>query len=586
MFIPTTRAEAAELGWERFDVILVCGDTYIDSSYFGVALIGKLLIAEGYRVGIIAQPQLDSGIDIARLGEPELFWGVSAGCVDSMVSNYTALLKPRRQDDLTPGGDNCRRPDRACIAYTNLIRRFFKHTVPIVLGGIEASLRRLAHYDYWSDSVRRSVLLDAKADFLLYGMAERAILELAACRRSGGDPGAIRGLCQVAASGRDGYVELPDYDQVASDRAAFARLFKLMARHADPQTAKGMQQRHGDRYLLHHPPALPLTPAELDRVYNLPFERAVHPYYAGQGEVRALETIRFSITSHRGCCGECSFCAISLHQGRAIVSRSEGSILREAAEIAATPGFKGIIYDVGGPTANMYGLDCHRPAESGRCPARRCLFPGVCGKLDSHHARQINLLRQLRAVPGVKRVFVASGVRVDLILADQRHGRAYLEELVRHHLSGQMKVAPEHCEADLLALMGKPSIKTLRRFRERFAEINRQAGKELFLTYYFLAAHPGCTDDHMRALARFARLELRHRPEQVQIFTPTPSTLSTLIYHTGKHPETGEELFVERTLAGKERQKRLLQNPPPATLGHLPDKKFPPRRPAPRHLPR
>ncbi len=549
-------------GWDGLDVILVTGDAYIDSSYIGVAVIGKVLLARGYRVGIIAQPDLESGTDIARMGEPELFWGVTGGCVDSMVSNYTAMNKPRREDDLTAGGRNVRRPDRACIAYTNLIRHYFRHTVPIVLGGIEASLRRIAHYDYWSDSVRRSILLDAKADLIVYGMGESTVVELADHLRQGKSVETLRGTCFMTRERREGYVELPDYPTVATDKRAFAHMFMLFSRNNDPLTAKGLQQRYGDRYLTHNPPAMPLSPGELDRVYELDYERAVHPYYAKDGEVRALETIRSSITSHRGCYGECNFCAISPHQGRTVVSRSEASIIREAGSIASQPWFNGIIFDVGGPTANMYGFECSRKTKVGGCSKKRCLFPAICGDLSPNHSRQIELLRRLRRVPGVKRVFIGSGVRYDLILADECHGEAYLRELVAHHVSGQLKVAPEHCEHNVLKLMGKPSIRVLGRFRARFQAVCQQAGKKYFLTYYFVAAYPGCTEEDMRALARFARDQLHHRPEQVQIFTPTPSSFASLIYWTEEDPVSGEHIFVEKSLAGKQRQKLILRGSP------------------------
>jgi len=558
------------LGWERLDVILVSGDAYVDSSYCGVAVIGRVLAAAGLRVGVIAQPAVDRGDDIARLGAPELFWGVSAGAVDSMVSNYTPLMKPRREDDLTPGGVNNRRPDRASIVYANLIRRAFRRPAPIVLGGIEASLRRIAHYDYWSDSIRRPLLFDAKADYLLYGMAENSVVELAEALRAGQSPDGIRGLCRIAREKHTGYVELPDYEGVAGDKAAFAHMFTLFSRNMDPATANGLVQRCGDRWLIHNPPPPPLTPEELARVYGLDYERAVHPHCAALGGVRALDTIRWSITSHRGCYGECNFCAIAAHQGRRVVSRPEASIVQEAQAVARHPGFRGIIHDVGGPTANMYGIECNRKAR-GACAGKRCIFPGVCGGLAVDHGRQIELLRRLRAVPGVKKVFIGSGVRYDLVVADSANGGRYLDELVQHHISGQLKLAPEHCEAEVLRRMGKPSIRVLRRFREMFRLACERRGKHCFLTYYFIAAYPGCTEAHMRALACFAHTELHHRPEQVQIFTPTPSTLGALMYWTGRDPETGQPLFVEKTLAGKRRQKDLVKG------GAVPAGRHPPR---------
>ncbi len=559
MFVPTSREEATRLGWDAFDIIIVSGDAYIDTPYHGAAAIAHWLVAHGFRVGIIAQPDLTSARDITRLGEPLLFWGVTAGAVDSMVSNYTPLKKPRRQDDLTAGGINNRRPDRASIAYTNLVRRFFKSTVPIVLGGIEASLRRVPHYDYWSDTIRRSILFDAKADIIAYGMAERTILELARSLREGRDWRDIRGICYADDTPKQGFIVLPPYEKVADNKKTFEDFFLTFYRNNDAPTARGLCQRHGDRWLIHNPPQPPLSPDQLDQVYELPYEYAAHPSETARGEVRALETIKFSVTTHRGCYGECSFCAIHLHQGRRVVSRSEESILREVTRLTSFPHFTGIIYDLGGPTANMYGIECRRKESEGACAKRRCLFPAVCRHMPVSHERQLRLLARVAAVAKVKRVFIASGVRHDLVLADTEYGENYLDTLVARHISGQMKIAPEHTENVVLARMGKPGKKTLRRFKELFDAAVRRAGKNTFLTYYLIAAHPGCTAADMRSLARFCRDELHLLPEQVQIFTPTPSTLSTLMYVTGHDPFSGEAIFVERTLSGKSRQKEVVK---------------------------
>jgi len=559
MFIPTTREEATRLGWDAFDVIIVTGDAYTDTPFNGAAIIGHWLIAHHFRVGIIAQPDPTTGADITRLGEPCLFWGVTAGAVDSMVSNYTPLKKPRRKDDLTAGGLNNRRPDRASIVYSNLIRRFFKQTVPIVLGGIEASLRRVPHYDYWSDTIRRSLLFDAKADIIAYGMAERTVVELANALQIGAPWHNIRGICYAAHEPVEGFIVLPPYEKVVENLKTFEDMFMTVYRNADPVTARGLCQRHGDRWLIHNPPQPPLTPADLDAVYELPYEYRAHPSEQERGEVRALETVKFSVTTHRGCYGECSFCAIHLHQGRQVVSRSEASIVREVEWLTTLPGFTGTIYDLGGPTANMYGIECVRKQRRGACRGRRCLFPTVCSSLSVNHERQCTLLARVSAVPGVKRVFVASGIRHDLILADKTAGTAYLETLVAAHLSGQMKIAPEHTEDRILALMGKPGKRALRRFRELFEAAVRRTEKQRFLTYYLIAAHPGCTLADMRALAHFCRRELHLAPEQVQIFTPTPSTLSTLMYVTGRNPFTGKEIFVERTIEGKKMQKEAVK---------------------------
>jgi uncharacterized radical SAM protein YgiQ len=558
MYLPVTREEMKRLGWDAPDVILVTGDTYIDSPYIGVSVIGRCLERAGFRVGIIAQPDIESDADITRLGEPRLFWGVTGGCVDSMVANRTAGGRRRRRDDFTPGGENNRRPDRALTVYSNLIRRHFKNTVPIVLGGIEASLRRIAHYDYWTNRIRRSVLFDAKADYLLYGMAENTVTALACALRDGGDPRALRGIGYIADAVPEGAVELPSYEDVASDKAAFTSMFHAFYANNDPITARPLAQRQDTRYYVQQPPAACLTSSELDAVYELGYERGVHPHYAGAGEVRALDTIRFSITTHRGCYGECNFCAIAVHQGRRVVSRSEGSILREARTLATHPAFRGTILDVGGPTANMYGMECMRKEREGACPRKRCLHPEICRELPVDHGRQLGLLKALRQIEGVKRVIVASGIRHDLVMADRAQGRRYLEALVRDHVSGQMKVAPEHSEDAVLARMGKPGTASLKAFRTAFFEATRQAGKNQFLTYYLLAAHPGCTDRDMQALKAFAAQTLDVTPEQVQIFTPTPSTYSTLMYWTERDPFTGKACFVEKGEKGRERQKAIL----------------------------
>ena len=562
MYLPTTRQEAAAAGKAPFDIILVTGDTYIDSPFVGVAVIGKVLAAAGYRVGIIAQPALDGPADITRLGEPALFWGVTAGCIDSMVANRTASGRRRKRDDYTPGGVNDRRPDRATIAYSNLIRHHFKDTRPIVLGGIEASLRRVAHYDYWSDKIRKSVLFDAKADYLVYGMAERCVVELAAALKADRDPTALRGLCYIAREKPAAALELPPFDRVKDDPRAFTEMFHGFYRNNDPVTAQPIAQRQDSRYLVQNPPAPYLSQGELDAVYDLDYERDVHPFYGVAGPVRALDTIRFSIATHRGCYGECNFCAIAVHQGRTVRWRSERSILAEARAIAALPQFKGTIQDVGGPTANMYGFECTRKDQKGGCTHKRCLYPKVCGELGVDHERQLKLLRQLRRVAGVKRVIVASGIRHDLVLADTQHGDAYLEAVVAHHVSGQMKIAPEHTEAAVLAKMGKPAPAALLKFHDRFCALTRRAGKDQYLTYYLIAAHPGCSEQDMRNLGRFCAEKLNVTPEQVQLFTPTPSTYSSLMYWTERDPFTGEPCFVEKSVHGRERQKEALRQTP------------------------
>jgi uncharacterized radical SAM protein YgiQ len=561
MFLPTTPDELKSLGWKALDVILVTGDSYIDSSFIGVSVIGKVLLHAGYRVGIIAQPDTESGADITRLGAPRLFWGVTGGCVDSMVANRTAIGRKRKRDDYTPGGANDRRPDRAAIVYSNLIRKYFKDACPIVLGGIEASLRRIAHYDFWSDRVRRSILFDAKADYLLYGMAERSAVDLAGCLRDGGDPREVRGLCFISRDIPDDSLVLPSFDEAAGDKTVFAEMFHTFYRNNDPVTAVRLAQKQDTRFLIQNPPAFYLSGPELDAVYNLDYERDLHPYYRRQGGVRALDTIRFSISTHRGCYGECNFCAIAVHQGRMVRSRSEASILEEAKQMVSHPMFKGTIHDVGGPTANMYGIECRKKAREGACGDKRCLFPEICPTLKVNHGRQIALLKALREFKGIRKVIVASGVRHDMVIADKSQGEIYLRDVVRHHVSGQMKAAAEHSEAHVLGKMGRPGCDSLLRFRELFFTLTRDAGRDQYLTYYLIAGHPGCTEKDMVALREFAIRKLRLLPEQVQVFTPTPSTYSTLMYWTGRDPFTGEPCFVEKTVAGRERQKSILAPP-------------------------
>ena len=554
-FLPTIPEELQTLGWDRLDVILVSGDSYIDSPFIGAAVIGKVLRKAGYRVGIIAQPDIHSDRDITRLGEPRLFWGVTAGSIDSMVANYTATLKKRKHDDYTPGGENTRRPDRAVIVYSNLIRRFFKETAPIVLGGIEASLRRVAHYDFWSDKIRHSVLFDAKADYLVYGMGERTVLELAAALRSGENAQDVRGLCYASSEAPEGYIELPPFQEVARNKEAFTAMFHQFYRNNDPLNAAGLVQKHDRRYLVQNPPNFYLSQAELDEVYALGYARAQHPYYEAQGKVKALETIRYSVSTHRGCYGECNFCAIAVHEGRTIRWRSPASIADEVSELVKLPGFKGYVLDVGGPTANMYGYECAKKLKSGSCKDRRCIFPQVCNQLHVDHGPLLELLQRLQRIEGIKKVQVSSGVRYDLIQADAAQGEAYLQQVVSQHISGQMKVAPEHTEDAVLKRMGKPGTDSLRKFKANFERYTKKAGKEQYLTYYLIAAHPGCTLRHMQNLRKFTRQELGISPEQVQVFTPTPSTYSTLMYYTETDPFSGEKLFVEKGLKGKESQK-------------------------------
>ncbi|MGC8765613.1 MAG: YgiQ family radical SAM protein [Brevinematia bacterium] len=562
MFLPMTVEELRRLGWKKLDVILVTGDAYIDSYHSGVALIGKLLLSKGYKVGVISQPDVNSERDISALGEPGLFWGVSAGCVDSIVANYTPLRKKRKSDDFTPGGKNTKRPDRATIVYTNLIRRYFKNTVPIILGGIEASLRRITHYDFLDDDLRKPILFDSKADILVYGMGEVAILEIAEKLKNGLDYRDTRGICFLDREKekylKKGYIELPSFEEAKNDKLKFIEMFKLFYENNDPLTARGLIQKTMDRYLIQNPPARLLSKEEMDFIYGLSFERDVHPAIKSKGEVKAIHTIQFSIITHRGCYGECNFCSISVHQGRHIVERSEHSVIEEAKRLVKHKGFKGYITDVGGPTANMYGIECEKKKKTGACKDKRCLFPTICKNLNLNHSRQLNLLKKLSEIEGIKGVFIGSGIRPDLVIEDKLYRERYLEEIVTNHTGGQLKIAPEHADERVLKLMGKMGVYYTEEFKRFFDKIIRKTKSRKFLTYYFIAAHPGCEKKDMLFLKNFIREKLKLTPEQVQIFTPTPSTFSSLMYYTELNPFTFEKIFVEKNLKDKEKQKEII----------------------------
>ena len=549
-FLPMTLEEARERGIDALDVILVSGDAYVDHPSFGTAIIGRVLEAEGYRVGVIAQPDWRTDADFLALGPPRLFFGVSAGNVDSMVNAYTAAGRRRRTDAYSPGGVP-RRPDRATIVYADRIHALFPG-VPVVIGGIEASLRRFAHYDYWSDRVRGSILADAPADLLVYGMGERQVTGIAG-RLSAGEPVQdltdIKGTSYRTAprtfreSDPGDTVVLPPLQEVSRDGAAYARAFALHAREQDPVRGRRVAQDHGKTVIVQNPPALPLTTPELDRIYELPYTRQAHPSYAEK--IPALEPVRFSLVSHRGCFGGCSFCAIGHHQGRIIQSRSADSLVREAEGLVRMKGFRGTIQDLGGPTANMYGCSCANWSSAGTCTDRNC---GIdCPNFVRGEKAHLDLLRRVRAVPGVKKVFVASGVRHDLIdLSDLE----YLTELCRHHVGGHLKVAPEHISERVLSLMGKPGRRAFDAFRSRFGEVSRRLGKDQYLLPYFMSGHPGCTVGDMVELAEYIRDESLYT-EQVQDFTPTPMTAATCMYHTGIDPFTGRRVHVPR---GREKE--------------------------------
>ena len=559
-FLPTTRAEMDARGWKQCDIILVSGDAYIDSPFIGVATVGRMLEKLGYKVGIIGQPDAKSDKDIKRLGEPRLYWGVSGGSIDSMVANYTATKKFRNSDDYTPGGKNTKRPDRAVLVYTNLIRQNFKNTVPVVLGGIEASLRRVTHYDYWTNKLRKPILFDSKADILIYGMGEQAIRDLTSAIDKGKDWKDVRGVCYISKEPVESYHQMPSHQDCLDNKEKYIDLFDLFYDNNDPIAAKGLCQKVDTRYAIQNPPCDYLNEPEMDEVSALPFTRELHPYHRPEGKVKCLETIKFSIMTHQGCWGECNFCAIGVHQGRTIRTRSEQSIVKEAHEFKEYKDFKGIISDLGGPTANMYGYECDKKLKLGTCDHQRCVdSKHLCSSMKPDHTRVIGMMKQVRNIPGIRKAFVASGIRYDLITEDKRKGYSYLRELVEHHISGQMKVAPEHTEQRVLDLMGKPGKQTLVDFKRLYDKLNKDMGKKQFLTYYLIAAHPGCEESDMHKLKNFTTNELKMNPEQAQVFTPTPGTYSAVMYYTEMDPITRKKIFVEKDMHRKEKQKTIVQ---------------------------
>ncbi len=557
-FLPMSRAEMTALGWDACDIVLVTGDAYVDHPSFGMAIIGRLLEAQGFRVGIIAQPDWQSAEPFKALGKPKLFFGVTGGNMDSMVNRYTADRRLRHDDAYTPNGEGGKRPDRCTLVYAQRCREAFKD-VPIVLGGIEASLRRIAHYDHWSEKVRRSVLADAKADLLLYGNAERAVVEVAHRLANGEAPRDLDDIRGVALFRRvpDDYTELhaddldsadegarrqtgntvirlPACEQVEQDKEAYARASRVLHRESNPGNARALVQRHGDRDLWLNPPPIPLTSDEMDAVYDLPYARAPHPSY-GDAKIPAWDMIKFSVTIMRGCFGGCTFCSITEHEGRIIQNRSEKSILQEIERIRdKTPGFTGTISDIGGPTANMYRMACKDPNIEKACRLPSCVFPDICPNLNTSHDELIRLYRKVREVKGVKRVMVASGVRYDLAVKSPE----YVKELVTHHVGGYLKIAPEHTERGPLDKMMKPGIGAYDRFKEMFDAAAKQAGKKYYLIPYFIAAHPGTTDEDMLHLAIWLKKN-RYRADQVQTFLPSPMATATAMYHTGVNPLRG-----------------------------------------------
>ncbi|WP_235421694.1 YgiQ family radical SAM protein [Collinsella tanakaei] len=564
-FLPVSRADMDARSWDACDFVYVCGDAYVDHPSFGMAIITRVLEAHGYRVGVICQPDWRDPASIAALGEPRLGFLVSAGNMDSMVNHYSVTKHRRRTDAYTPGGRAGARPNHAAAVYGNLIRRTYKHT-PIILGGIEASLRRLAHYDYWSDGLKRSILLDSGADLLIYGMGEHAIVEVADALDGGlpidqityvaGTAYRMRGGEEALAEVYD-YELLPSWDELVADRLAYARSFAVQYRNMDPITGGRLVEPypHGV-YVVQNPPAAPLTTEKMDAVYELPYARAWHPDYDQAGGVPAFSEVKFSISSNRGCFGECSFCALTFHQGRMLQVRSRESIVREAEALTHDPDFKGYINDVGGPTANFFRPACDKQREHGVCQNRRCLWPTVCKNMVVDEDGYADLLRELRELPGVKKVFVRSGIRFDYAMADRSD--RFLEELVRHHVSGQLRLAPEHVSDKVLAIMGKPSRAVYDAFCTRFREISERCGLEQYVVPYLISSHPGSTLTEAVELAEAVR-DMGYMPEQVQDFYPTPSTMSTCMYYTGVDPRTMEPIYVARDPHEKAMQRALIQ---------------------------
>lgn len=558
-FLITSREEMEERGWAELDFVFISGDAYVDHPSFAAAVIGRLLESKGYRVGLIAQPDWNSIDAFKVLGKPRLASLVTAGNLDSMLNKFTAAKKYRRTDDYSPGGEVGKRPDRATLVYANRMREAYKD-VPVIIGGIEASLRRFAHYDYWSDTVRRSILQDSKADVLIYGMGEKQILELAEALDKNQFEQTlphIKGICYMSKSLPDGgLVECPSYEDVKNSKTLFAEAFKMQFEEQDPYYGVTVAQLHGDRYVIQNSPALPLTEQEMDEVYNLPFLRRWHPRYDDQGGVPALQEVQFSLVSHRGCFGSCSFCAITSHQGRIIQHRSHESLIREAKQMINMENFKGYIHDVGGPTANFRHLACKKQATLGACKGRNCAAPKSCPSLDTDHSDYTAILRKLRNLKGVKKVFVRSGLRYDYVLDD--NNKAFVKELCEHHVSGQLKVAPEHVSEHVTTIMGKANKECFLKFKSWFDEANAKLGKKQYLVPYFMSSHPGCTLEDAIELAEFLR-DQNMTPEQVQDFIPTPGSLSTAMYYTGIHPLTREEVFVARKGREKAMQRALMQ---------------------------
>lgn len=560
-FLPISKEDMRRRGIEQLDFVYVCGDAYVDHPSFGHAIITRLLESYGYTVGIIAQPDWKQNDSIAILGEPRLGFLVSAGNMDSMVNHYSVSKKRRKTDAFSPGGIMGKRPDYAAVVYCNLIRRTYKKT-PIIIGGIEGSLRRLAHYDYWSNKVKRSILLDSGADLISYGMGERSIIEIAEALAAGIDVKDITYIRGTVFRTQDPYfiedaIVLPSYDEISTNKEAYARSFYIQYQNTDPFQAKKMAEAypHGI-YVVQNPPQKPLSMQEMDDVYALPYTRTYHPIYEKDGGIPAISEVKFSLISNRGCFGGCNFCALTFHQGRIIQTRSHASILAEAKQMIQSKDFKGYVHDVGGPTANFRHASCKKQLEKGVCTNRQCLFPTPCKNLTVDHKDYLSLLRKLRQLPGVKKVFIRSGIRFDYLLEDKDD--RFFRELCQYHVSGQLKVAPEHISDNVLRYMGKPPVEVYDRFKEKYRKINEQIGKKQYLVPYLMSSHPGSTLKDAIALAEYLR-DLGYMPEQVQDFYPTPSTISTCMYYTGLDPATMQPVYVSHNPHEKAMQRALIQ---------------------------
>lgn len=559
-FLPISSADMKERKIQQFDFVYVCGDAYVDHPSFGHAIITRLLESRGYSVGIIPQPDWKDDSSICILGEPKLGFLVSGGNMDSMVNHYTVSKRRREKDSYTPGGEMGKRPDYATSVYCNLIRKTYKHAA-IIIGGIEASLRRLAHYDYWSNGVKRSILLDSSADLLLYGMGEHSIIEVADALESGID---IKDITYVAGTVYrtkkyefNDAIYLPSYSEIVGSKKTFSESFFTQYQNTDPFSGKRLVEPYSDHlYIVQNPPALPLTQLEMDDIYALPYQRTYHPSYKEAGGIPAIQEVQYSLTSNRGCFGGCNFCALTFHQGRIVQARSHDSIVEEAIGFTKEKEFKGYIHDVGGPTANFRFPSCEKQMEKGVCINKQCLFPKPCAHLNADHSDYIQLLRRLRSIPKVKKVFIRSGIRFDYLLADKKQN--FLEELCRHHISGQLKVAPEHISDGVLEKMGKPTAKVYFRFQDAYKKMNEKIDKEQYLVPYLMSSHPGSTIKDAIMLAEYLRDE-KITPQQVQDFYPTPSTISTCMYYTGIDPRTGESVYVATNPHEKAMQRALVQ---------------------------